>query len=87
MTKADRLAPLRIAARELDVPATWLRREADAGAIPCLRAGNVLLFDLTHVRQLLLERARQTPTGEEDPAAAPKACTEPAIDKTDRRGA
>jgi len=50
--------PLRVAARDLGVPASWLREQALAGAIPCLRAGSSLLFDLQLVRRILLERAR-----------------------------
>lgn len=49
---------LRTAARDLGVPATWLKAEVERGAIPCLRAGTKLLFDLQLVRRLLLERAR-----------------------------
>ena len=49
---------LRIAARDLGVPAAWLKAEAERGAIPCLRAGRQILFDLALVRRLLLERAR-----------------------------
>jgi hypothetical protein len=46
-------------ARLLSVPAAWLRAEADAGRLPCLRAGPKYLFDVDTVERLLLERARQ----------------------------
>ena len=36
-----------------------LREEAEAGRVPCLRAGTRLLFDLEALRRLLLERAAQ----------------------------
>ena len=51
--------PLRWAARELGVPARWLREEAEQGRVPCLRAGGSYLFDVRRVAALLLERARQ----------------------------
>jgi len=53
------LAPLGAAALRLRVPATWLRREAEAGRIPCLKAGSRLLFDLDHVAEILRQRARR----------------------------
>ncbi len=31
-------------ARRLAVPAAWLREQADAGKVPCLRAGKRYLF-------------------------------------------
>ena len=45
------------AARLLDVPQTWLRAEALAGRIPCLKAGGRILVHLPTVEQLLVERA------------------------------
>jgi hypothetical protein len=49
-------------ARLLHVPLAWLRAEAEAGRLPHLRAGKALLFDADLVERLLLERARQAPT-------------------------
>lgn len=46
-------------ARRLRVPAKWLRAEAEAGRIPHLRAGNVLLFDPEAVERIVFERLRQ----------------------------
>jgi hypothetical protein len=46
-------------ARQLRVPATWLRAEAEAGRIPHLRAGHVLLFDPEVVERVVFERLRQ----------------------------
>ena len=37
---------------------SWLKAEAEAGRIPCLRAGRRLLFDPLAVDQALLARAR-----------------------------
>jgi hypothetical protein len=51
--------PLGVTARLLHVPAWWLRSEAEAGRIPHLRAGKVLLFDPDLVERLLIERARK----------------------------
>ena len=53
------LIPLSRVARRLRVPVGWLRDEADAGRIPCLRAGRVYLCDPLAVETALLERARQ----------------------------
>lgn len=44
-------------AREVRLPAGWLKREADAGRIPHLRVGRTRLFDLDSVRRVLSERA------------------------------
>ena len=53
------LCPLGVTARLLQVPAGWLRAEAEAGRVPHLRAGKSFLFDVALVERLLLERARQ----------------------------
>ena len=52
--------PLNLGAmsRRLRVPAKWLRAEAEAGRIPHLRAGSVLLFDPDVVERIILERLR-----------------------------
>ena len=44
-------------ARELKLPRDWLRTEADAGRIPCLRVGRKLLFQIEAVKRALAERA------------------------------
>lgn len=41
----------------LGVPIAWLKREADAGRVPCLRAGRRYLFDVVVVADVLAERA------------------------------
>ena len=46
--------------RRLGLPASWLRKEADAGRIPCLRAGSRYLFHLESVQKVLAEAAGQT---------------------------
>jgi hypothetical protein len=60
------LLPLGLTARTLSVPPAWLRAEADAGRIPCLRAGKAYLFDVDLVERLLLERARHSAPAKEE---------------------
>lgn len=59
-TTQPALLPLSVIARLEGVPAIWLRDEADAGRIPCLRAGRRILFDRETVERILLDRARAT---------------------------
>jgi hypothetical protein len=59
MSTASQLVPIRLAARWLHVPLKWLRAEAEAGRIPCLRADKAILCDPAAVEAALLERARQ----------------------------
>jgi excisionase family DNA binding protein len=44
-------------ARKLRLPASWLKAEAIAGRIPCLRVGRKMLFNQAAVQQALLSRA------------------------------
>lgn len=53
------LLPLGPMARKLRVTATWLRAEADAGRVPCLRAGTRYLFAPPAVEAALAQRAAQ----------------------------
>jgi hypothetical protein len=64
METTTRLLPLNVVARRLRVPVRWLRSEAEAGRIPCLRAQNQFLCDLVAVEAVLLERARQSASTE-----------------------
>jgi len=43
-------------ARATRLPAAWLRREADAGRLPCIRAGRQRMFDLAAVLKALADR-------------------------------
>ena len=54
-------APVKLVtlSRELRLPVGWLRAEADAGRIPCLRVGRRLLFDRAAVTAALASRARE----------------------------
>ncbi len=45
------------------VSASWLRAEAEAGRLPCLRVGKRLLFDPEAVEAELIRRAAQKPKG------------------------
>ncbi|MFH1110710.1 MAG: hypothetical protein V1790_16155 [Planctomycetota bacterium] len=51
------LLPLGPTARRFRVPSRWLREEAEAGRVPCLKAGRALLFNTEVVASVLLERA------------------------------
>jgi excisionase family DNA binding protein len=53
-------------AAELRLPRDWLRREAKAGRLPCLRVGRRLVFNLAAVEQALADRAA-SPAGEKPP--------------------
>jgi hypothetical protein len=44
----------------------WLRAEAEAGRIPCLRAGRRLLFDVQAVEAALIRRAAERQGGEHE---------------------
>lgn len=58
-----KLLPVGPMARLLRVPVRWLRAEAEAGRVPCLKADTALLFDPDTVERVLLERARATEQG------------------------
>ena len=40
------------------LPVSWIRREADAGKLPCIRAGRRRVFDLEQVLLVLADRAK-----------------------------
>jgi hypothetical protein len=52
-----KLLPLNKLADSLGLPAAWLEREADAGRLPCIRAGKRRMFDPEAVLRALGERA------------------------------
>lgn len=56
---APSLLPINIVARRLRVPVRWLKAEAEAGHVPCLKAGKAILCDPQAVESALLERARK----------------------------
>ena len=51
------LLPLHSAARRLGVTSKWLKREADEGRVPSLKADSRYLFDLDAVTSALSKRA------------------------------
>lgn len=53
----------------LALPKGWLKIEADAGRIPCLRVNSRRMFDLQAVRTSLAERALQNATEQQQEAA------------------
>ena len=48
-------------AKQLRLPAVWLKAEVEAGRIPVLRAGRRLLFNSEAVERVLLDRAAEMP--------------------------
>ena len=56
----ETLLPLLAAAARLGVSGPWLRKEAEAGRLPCLRAGNRLLFHIPTVEKILVDLAMAT---------------------------
>jgi len=60
------LLPLSRMSRRLGVTQQWLRAEADAGKIPCLKAGNRYLFNPMAVQEALASKAARTRQGGDD---------------------
>ena len=58
--ETETICTIRALAAALRLPALWLKAEADAGRIPCLRVGRRLLFNLDAVKATLAERAART---------------------------
>jgi hypothetical protein len=56
------ILPLAYMARRLRVPASWLKAEAEASRVPCLRAGRGFLFNPEAVERVLAQRAAADPT-------------------------
>lgn len=53
------LAELAKKLRRFGLTARWLRTEAEAGRLPCMRAGRRMLFNVAAVEAALLRRAAQ----------------------------
>ncbi len=51
------LVSLNRLAAELRLPWSWLKQEAQAGRLPCLRVGRRLFFNVAAVEQALADRA------------------------------
>jgi hypothetical protein len=54
----SKLLSLASMARRLRVTQRWLRGQADAGLVPCLKDDGVYLFDHVAVERALLKRVR-----------------------------
>lgn len=46
-------------ARRLRVPVRWLREQAEAGRVPCLKAGRFYLFNPDAVAAVLVEEDKK----------------------------
>jgi len=58
-TEIHRLLKLSEMARMLGVSVTWLRAEADRGALPHIKTDRGMLFDQPTVEKLLADRAKR----------------------------
>ena len=54
------LLTLRRMARRLGLPQQWLREQAEAGKVPCLRAGRRYLFNPVALQSALADAAAAT---------------------------
>ena len=68
--ETESFIPLDALAVTLSLPRSWLRTEADAGRIPCLRVNGRRLFYASAVQEELIRRAR---CDVNTPAAEPEA--------------
>ena len=59
MDTEKRLLPAGPMARRLRVSVRWIKAEADAGRLPCVKAETVYLFDADTVEAILTSRAKQ----------------------------
>ena len=61
MTSTPDERPLKLSemARTLGVSVTWLRAEANRGALPHVKADRGMLFDRATIEQMLSERAKR----------------------------
>jgi len=53
-------------ARRIGVTQRWLRQQADAGKVPCLKAGNRYLFEPLAAQEALARQAARTRQGGDD---------------------
>ena len=60
-TDSPKLLNVGMMARYLRVKPAWLRAEAEAGRLPCVRTGDGYLFNPQAVEAVLLERAQAAP--------------------------
>jgi hypothetical protein len=67
---ADAPETLNQLSRRLKLPARWVRREAEAGRLPCLKVGDTFLFSPRAVDEALLKQAE----GSTRASASEEAC-------------
>lgn len=72
------------AARRLGVTAKWLRTEADADRVPCLRADSRYLFDADAVTETLRQRAANPKSSDGRPSCDRERVDPPARGKPHR---
>ena len=70
-TQLSKPLPLNKAARCMGVPSRWLRDEVEAGRLPGLPAGRVILIHVPTVAKLLAERAKKGEGVDRDRTADP----------------
>jgi hypothetical protein len=61
---SDKLLTFEQLIRTTNLPAAWVKREADAGRLPCIRIGRRRMFDLDAVRRALAERSARPEGGQ-----------------------
>lgn len=54
-----KLLTLHRLAEQTGLPTAWLKREADAGRLPCIRAGRLRMFDLDAVLKALADQQQK----------------------------
>lgn len=59
MSEQSRLLTSAELSEKTDIPSAWLRREAKAGRLPCVRAGHTLRFILADVLRAIKKRQRR----------------------------
>ena len=59
MGMMTRLVSVKALSERTGLPAQYIRREADAGRLPCIRVGRRRMFDLDAVRRELVARAER----------------------------
>lgn len=59
MRSASKLVTVRQAADSCDVPVEWLKQEALAARVPCLKVGRRLWFSVPALKRSLVKRAEE----------------------------
>lgn len=59
MDAKPKFVSVNVAAQQLGLPTAWLRAQAKAGRIPCVRAGRRILINLESVEKALLAKTNR----------------------------